>query len=123
MSGKCVTGFIATGTDRMPAAFVVSMQFRTVMQALPRMSIYKRISKPVRARYQKKAGTSLREISAKRIHPSPWDKKQNQRVLRCTGCGIEGKWKDWESGFTTGIHQCDACAILGKKTSLVPISV
>ncbi len=38
---QCVTGFIATGTDRMPAAFVVSMQFRIVMHALPRMKIYK----------------------------------------------------------------------------------
>lgn len=45
MDGKCVSGFIATGTDRMPAAFLVNMQFRIVMRALPRLRIYRPQSK------------------------------------------------------------------------------
>lgn len=38
--GKCVTGFHSFGGDRMPAAFVASMQFRVVMNALPHLKIY-----------------------------------------------------------------------------------
>jgi hypothetical protein len=46
MDGKCVCGFHpyhsdSMPTDRMPAAFVASMQFRVVMNVLPKLKIYK----------------------------------------------------------------------------------
>ncbi len=41
LNGKCVTGFHVSGNDRMPAAFVASMQFSTVVARLHHMKVYK----------------------------------------------------------------------------------
>ena len=40
-------------------------------------------------------------------------------LWKCTGCGVTGTWKSWRSSCEPGTHQCDVCALDGKKAKLI----
>lgn len=53
-NGRAVSGFHAHNFKPMPAAFVVSMQFRVVMSILSRLQIYHKLPCPKKPRRRKK---------------------------------------------------------------------
>ncbi len=44
------------------------------------------------------------------------------KLWRCTGCDVTGPWNLWKSSWEPSTHQCDVCALNGKKASLCPTS-